>query len=189
MRVTYDHLRDVLSRALVRIGLTPDRAARCAACFADISRDGVYSHGLNRFPRFLATTENGVVDVAAEHERIGAWGAVERWDGRRGPGNLNAYSCMERAVALSREHGVGCVALANTNHWMPGGSYGWQAADAGAIGICWTNTLPNMPAWGGSTPAIGNNPLVIAVPRAAGHVVLDVAMAQVSVGGVTAYGT
>jgi 3-dehydro-L-gulonate 2-dehydrogenase len=79
------------------------------------------------------------------------------------------------------------VALANTNHWMRGGTYGWQAADAGLIGICWTNTLANVPPWGAAEPRIGNNPLVLAAPRAAGHVVLDIAMSQFSVGALQAY--
>ena len=35
---------------------------------------------------------------------------------------------------------------------MRGGSYGWQAADAGVIGICWTNTLANVPPWGAGEP-------------------------------------
>ena len=74
---------------------------------------------------------------------------------------------MARAIASPRAHGIGCVALANTNHWMRGGSYGWQAADAGLIGICWTNTLANVPPWGAADPRVGNNPLVVAVPRAA----------------------
>ena len=94
---------------------------------------------------------------------------------------------MARAIELSREHGIGCVAMANTNHWMRGGTYGWQAADAGVIGICWTNTMPNVPPWGGVEPAIGNNPLVIAVPRAKGHVVLDMAMSQFSYGALESY--
>src|ERR1700674_2717218 len=97
---------------------------------------------------------------------------------------------MDRANALSREQGMGCVALANTNHWMRGGTYGWQAAEAGVIGICWTNTLPNLPAWGAATPRLGNNPLVIAVPRgrnAGAHVVLDMAMSQFSYGALASY--
>ena len=92
-----------------------------------------------------------------------------------------------RAIALSREHGIGCVAMANTNHWMRGGTYGWQAAEAGVIGMCWTNTMPNVPPWGGVEPAIGNNPLVLAVPRAKGHVVLDMAMSQFSYGALESY--
>jgi 3-dehydro-L-gulonate 2-dehydrogenase len=94
---------------------------------------------------------------------------------------------MERAIALSHMHGMGCVALANTNHWMRGGSYGWQAADAGVIGICWTNTMPNLPPWGASDPRVGNNPLIIAVPRPKGHVVLDMAMSQFSYGALASY--
>jgi 3-dehydro-L-gulonate 2-dehydrogenase len=89
---------------------------------------------------------------------------------------------------ISTLHGLGCVALANTNHWMRGGSYGWLAANAGLFAICWTNTLANLPPWGASTPALGNNPLVLAVPRPNGaHVVLDMAMSQFSYGTLSAY--
>ena len=189
MRVSYSELHDILFRVLARTGFTRERATRCAALFADASRDGVYSHGLNRFPQFITTIRNGVVDVDAVPRCLARWGALERWDGRRGAGNLNAQHAMARAIDLSRDQGIGCVALANTNHWMRGGSYGWQAAEAGAIGICWTNTLPNLPPWGATDPRVGNNPLVVAVPRPQGHVVLDMALSQFSVGALVAYRT
>lgn len=131
--------------------------------------------------------ERGRVDVSTRAVRVEAHGALERWDGQTGAGNLNAFDSMARAVELSRQFGVGCVALRNTNHWMRGGSYGWQAAEAGALAFCWTNTLPNLPPWGSSRASVGNNPLVIAVPRHAGHVVLDMAMSQFSYGALAAY--
>jgi len=31
------------------------------------------------------------------------------------------------------------------------------------IGICWTNTMQNMPAWGSDEPRLGNGPLFIAI--------------------------
>jgi 3-dehydro-L-gulonate 2-dehydrogenase len=187
MRVAYQKLHDVFFQVLIKTGLASDRAARCAQLFADSSRDGVPSHGLNLFPRFVRMIRTGVVDIAAVPERVAVYGALERWDGRRGPGNLNAYHCMERAIALSRKHGIGSVSLANTNHWGRGGNFGWQAADAGAIGICWTNTLPNLPPWGSTETRTGNNPLVIAVPRPDGHVVLDMALSQFSYGALASY--
>jgi 3-dehydro-L-gulonate 2-dehydrogenase len=79
------------------------------------------------------------------------------------------------------------VTLGNTNHWMRAGTYGWQAAESGMIGICWTNTMPNLPPWGGIDPVLGNNPLVLAVPRAKGPVVLDMAMSQFSYGSLEKY--
>jgi 3-dehydro-L-gulonate 2-dehydrogenase len=187
VRVPYEEMQNTLSGVLLKLGFERDRAALCARLFADASRDGVYSHGLNRFPQFVRMIRNGVIDVDAEPRLVTRFGALERWNGRSGPGNLNAYRCMERAIALSRQHGIGCVALANTNHWMRGGNYGWQAADAEVIGICWTNTLANLPPWGANDPRVGNNPLIIAVPRPKGHVVLDMAMSQFSYGALAAY--
>ena len=187
MRVSFDELRQTLRDALLKVGFRQGRAQRCARLFAETDRDGVYTHGLNRFPRFLEMIKKGVVDVSACPDRVEVRGAFERWEGRSGPGNLNAFGSMARAIELSKRHGMGCVALRNTNHWMRGGSYGWQAAEAGALAFCWTNTLPNLPPWGSARPLLGNNPLVIAVPRPAGHVVLDMAMSQFSYGALAAY--
>jgi 3-dehydro-L-gulonate 2-dehydrogenase len=188
LRVPFSDLYAALHRAMLFLGLHDDRASLCAQLFAETTRDGVYSHGLNRFPRFRAMIENGSIDVHATPTLTTAFGAIERWNGNRGIGNLNARSSMQRAVELARTHGIGAVALANSNHWMRGGAFGWQAADSGAFAICWSNTLPNVPAWGSTTPTIGNNPLIVAIPRANGeHVVLDMAMSQFSYGALASY--
>jgi 3-dehydro-L-gulonate 2-dehydrogenase len=187
LRIRFEEVTSRLGAVLRSTDFSDERALECARLFAETTRDGVYSHGVNRFARFAAMIRNGSVDPAAEPRVVAHFGAMERWDGQRGPGNLNAHAAMAQTIALSREHGIGCVAMANTNHWMRGGTYGWQAADAGAIGICWTNTMPNVPPWGAAEPTIGNNPLVIAVPRAKGHVVLDMAMSQFSYGALESY--
>jgi 3-dehydro-L-gulonate 2-dehydrogenase len=186
-RIPFEEVQATLESVLRKLGFSDSRAQSCARLFTETTCDGVYTHGVNRFPRLVAMVRNGSVDVEAEPQLIASFGALERWDGRKGPGNLNAHASMERAIALSRAHGVGCVALGNTNHWMRGGTYGWQAAETGVIGICWTNTMPNMPPWGGAEPSLGNNPLVIAVPRKGGHVVLDMAMSQFSYGALESY--
>jgi 3-dehydro-L-gulonate 2-dehydrogenase len=192
-RVPYSELYEALLRAMLHLGFEGARAELSARLFAETTRDGVYTHGLNRFPRLAAMVRNGSVDVHASALCVAGMGALERWDGRRGPGNLNAYAAMTRAIALAGEHGIGGVALGNTNHWMRGGSYGWQAAEAGMFAMCWSNTLANLPPWGAKTPALGNTPFVIAVPRplaedaSAGHVVLDMAMSQFSYGTLASY--
>jgi 3-dehydro-L-gulonate 2-dehydrogenase len=65
---------------------------------------------------------------------------------------------------------------------MRGGTYGWQAARKGFAFIAWTNTIANMPAWGGTEPKLGNNPIVLAVPFQDKAIVLDMAMSQYSFG-------
>jgi 3-dehydro-L-gulonate 2-dehydrogenase len=187
LRIRYEELHRTLAGALRKLGFEEQRALLCARLFAETTQDGVYTHGLSRFPRFVRMIRAGRIDIHAAPELVRSHGSLERWDGKCGPGNLNAYYSMDRALALARRHGVGAVALANTTHWMRGGSYGWQAAEAGFIGVCWTNTLPNLPQWGSAEARLGNNPLVFAVPRPRGPVVLDMAMSQFSYGALAAY--
>ncbi len=186
-RISFERMYNEFLRVLLKTGFTQDRAELCARLFAETSRDGVYSHGLNRFPSFIQDIRDRYIDIHAEPIRLGNTGVLERWDGNLGPGNLNAWYSMERSIELARTHGLGGVALRNTNHWMRGGSYGWQAAEAGVIGICWTNTIPNLPPWGGKDARLGNNPFVIGIPRAQGHVVIDMAMSQFSYGKLESY--
>jgi 3-dehydro-L-gulonate 2-dehydrogenase len=187
MRVPFEKLKYEFERVLLSFGFTAEKALFCATTFAENSRDGVYTHGLNRFPSLVEYINLGLVIPSAEPTQVGAFGALEQWDGNLGPGMLNANFCMGRAICLAQENGIGCVALRNTNHWMRAGTYGWQAAKAGLIGICFTNTKANLPPWGGIEPRLGNNPLVIAVPRKGGHVVLDMAISQYSVGKLNLY--
>ena len=183
MRVAYEEMAREFARVLEKKGFAAQDAADAADIFAQNSLAGVYSHGLNRFPRIVRYLDKGEIDPRARATCELRAGVLERWDGHRGFGPLNARRAMERACVLAKENGVGLVALGNNNHWLRGGTYGWLAADRGFIGICWSNTMPNMPAWGGKDRRIGNNPFVLAVPRSNGeHVVLDCAVSQFSYG-------
>ncbi|MDB5091305.1 MAG: 3-dehydro-L-gulonate 2-dehydrogenase [Mucilaginibacter sp.] len=187
MRIPFEKLQSEFKRVLLSLNFTEEKANLCATIFAENSRDGVYTHGLNRFPVFVEFVKDGLVKPDAEPTKEGAFGSLERWNGNLGAGILNARFCMDRAMELAKENGIGCVALKNTNHWMRAGAYGWQAAEAGLIGICFTNTIANLPPWGGIDPRLGNNPLVIAVPRKGGHIILDMAISQYSVGKLNQY--
>ena len=181
-RIQFEELKAEFKRVLIKKGCDEASADLSAQLMTETSCDGVYSHGVNRFARVVDYIDKGYIDLKARPSKVDGVGAFERWDGNLGLGNVNAKLSMDRAVELAREFGIGCVALGNTNHWLRGGSYGWQAAEAGCVGICWTNTQPNMPAWGALDRRIGNNPFVMSMPRDDGHVVVDIAMAQFSYG-------
>ena len=188
MRVQYDDMMSEFRRILIKKGFNEQDANLSAKLFTENSLDGVYSHGVNRFSRVIDYIDKGYIKVANKAEKMDGFASYERWDGNLAMGNINAKISMDRAIELAKEFGIGIVALRNTNHWMRGGAYGWQAADAGCIGICWTNTLPNMPAWGGKDSKIGNNPFIMSVPRSDGrHVVVDMAMSQFSYGKIEEY--
>jgi 3-dehydro-L-gulonate 2-dehydrogenase len=110
--------------------------------FARTTESGVYSHGVNRFPRFIQQLDNGDIIPEAKPQRVTSLGAIEQWDAQRSIGNLTAKKMMDRAIELASDHGIGLVALRNANHWMRGGSYGWQAAEKGYIGIAGPTPSP-----------------------------------------------
>lgn len=182
VRIPFEEMKQEFRRVLLKAGFTPDRADQLADVFTQNSLDGVASHGWNRFPDLIKQIERGYVKIEAEPEKVAAFGAWEQWDAKFGPGPLNALAATNRAMELAREYGVGCVGLKNTNHWMRAGAYGRRAAEAGFVFLCWTNAIPTMPPYGARENRLGNNPLVIAVPRAEGPVVLDIAMTQFSFG-------
>lgn len=187
MRVAFDEVKKTIKHALLNAGLTEEQADICAQIHTESSADGVESHGLNRVPRFIDYVKKGWVNVSGEPELVGAKGAVENYDGHLGIGITNALFCADRAVALAKEHGIGCVALRNTTHWMRGGTYAWRMAEAGFMGINWINTESCMPLWGSDEQSVGNNPFCVAIPREDGPIVLDMAMSQYAYGKLGVY--
>ncbi|MGQ8335954.1 3-dehydro-L-gulonate 2-dehydrogenase [Sunxiuqinia sp. A32] len=182
MRVSYTELKIILEQILLKYGFEKSKAAICAEIFATNSLEGIYSHGINRFPRFIRFIKKGYINVDAEPEKYSGVAAIEQWNGNLAPGPLNANFFTNRAIEIADEYGLGCVAARNTNHWMRGGTYGWQAARKGYAFIGWTNTIANMPAWGATQNKLGNNPLVIAIPYKKEAIVLDMALSQFSYG-------
>lgn len=175
-------MKAVFEKILLKYDLAPDKAAQCADIFTDNTIDGIITHGVNRFPRFVSYIKKGYVKKDAEPSFIGGFGGMEQWYGNLGPGPLNAVIATDRAMELAQQNGIGCVALAHTNHWMRGGYYGWQAAKKGFVFIGWTNTLGIMPAWKALDSRLGNNPLVMALPYEEEAIVLDMAFSQYSYG-------
>jgi 3-dehydro-L-gulonate 2-dehydrogenase len=180
-------MEDVFFQILKKNNVADDKARITASVFTSNAVDGVYTHSVNRFPKFIQYLQQGHVRSEADAVVVHQTGCLEQWEGNNGIGIINAQRCTDRATALAKLHGMGCVAIAHTNHWMRGGAYGWQAAKKGYALIAWTNTNANTPAWGAIGSKLGNNPLVISVPYENEAIVLDMAMSQYSYGSMEMY--
>ena len=134
MKVSFEQLKAAFNRVLLSRGVAVETADACAEMFARTTESGVYSHGVNRFPRFIQQLDNGDIIPDAEAKRITTLGAIEQWDAQRSIGNLTAKKMMDRAIELAADHG------------------------------CWTNSIAVMPPWGAKECRIGTNPLIVAIP-------------------------
>ncbi len=62
MRVPYEEMYNEFVRVLLKYGFNKEKAEISAKLYADASRDGVYTHGLNRFPKFIKTFIFSILD-------------------------------------------------------------------------------------------------------------------------------
>lgn len=183
MRIPFEEAVAVMKEKLVKYGSPEDYAQEVAYVMAENSLEGVYTHGINRYMRLINNMKDGLTLPNEVCEKVAGLGGYEVWDGKLGFGIVNARICTNRAIELAKEHGIACVSLRNTNHWLRGATYGKMTAEAGMLGIHFTNARTNMCAWGTQQHALGNNPLVLAVPRANGdHVIADTSFSQYSYG-------
>lgn len=182
LRIPFDEVKEALRKILLARGCPDAKAETVTREITRNSLEGAYTHGINRFARLIRNIDEGIVRLDVMPEKLNGFGAIENWDGNLGLGIINASFAMQRAIELAREHGIGLVALRNTNHWFRAATYACRACDEGMAAMCFSNTSPNMPAWGAEDSRLGNNPLTLGFPGREGHVVADLAMSQFSYG-------
>jgi len=93
IRIPAVQMEAEFTRILLKHGFREDKARSCASLFTTNSVDGILSHGVNRFSRFVKYVISGLIDVDAEPALVHSSGAVEQWNGNLGPGPLNAFKC------------------------------------------------------------------------------------------------
>jgi LDH2 family malate/lactate/ureidoglycolate dehydrogenase len=140
-------------------------------------------------PNLVRGLREGRATAAPHLQMLRDRGAVCVLDCDNGPGRYCAVTAMRHAMEKARAFGVGVCLAVHTTHWGRAYSYAARAARAGMIGLCTTNAIPNMVAWGSDKPLLGNNPLAIGAPRGESlePIVLDIAMSQAAIGKVGTY--
>ncbi|HSD36221.1 MAG TPA: Ldh family oxidoreductase [Rhodocyclaceae bacterium] len=189
VRVPYDRLCSAVQAALVAHGVSPEVAQVEACIMAEADLHGTPSHGIRMLPALLSGLATGRAKARPDLKFTREFGAICVLDGDNGPGRHVAATAMQAAVDRARKFGVGVCLATHTTHWGRAHAYALRAAQAGCIGLCSTNAVQTMAAWGATKAVIGNNPLAIGVPRAPGKnpVVLDIAMSQAAVGKVATW--
>lgn len=90
-------------RILLQYGFLDTKASTCANIFTQNSLDGVYTHGVNRFPRFIKYLQNNWIQPNAEPSLVSKFGGIEIWDGNLGPGPTNASFITDKVIDLAAQ--------------------------------------------------------------------------------------
>lgn len=159
-------LSRILRAALLRRGLSAEHAGWVADGLVETSLRGIDTHGVRLFPTYIKELDGGRSRARPELTWIGdpaprraarlldAGGALGLVAGR--------FACAE-AVRLAREHGVGTVAVRNSNHFGAASVYTLAMARQGVLGMSFTNSDALVAPFHGVRPIFGTNPISLAV--------------------------
>jgi LDH2 family malate/lactate/ureidoglycolate dehydrogenase len=176
-------LTDAVTGIFSALGFTGAAARSVAESLVEADLRGIGSHGVLLVPMYVQRIRAGSVSRAEVAEVVRDKGAVAVLDGRHALGQLTGDQAMRLAVEKARTYGVGAVTVRHAFHFGGAFRYAAHAARNGCVGIAAANTRPLMPAPGGASAVVGNNPLAIAVPRSDGEpVILDIALSEAALG-------
>ena len=165
------------------LGVPPEDAQRVSASLVQADLWGHQSHGVLRLPWYARRLQSGAMRAGTQAQTVVDAGAVAVLDGQHGIGQVLATAAMQEAVRRAKAHGVGAVAVRNSNHFGTAMYYSLMAAQADCVAMVCTNASPAMAPWGGREKRVGTNPWSLAAP-AGRHapMVLDIANTAVARG-------
>ena len=129
----------------------------------------------NTVRRLRAGGINPEPRIRVVHER----GPFTLLDADNGLGPVVGARAMARCLEAVRNDAFALVGVRNSTTLGTMATYAMQALSEGFLGLVATNTelKIGLPPWGGLTPALGNNPFAVAIPRRQGAaIVLDVSL-------------
>jgi LDH2 family malate/lactate/ureidoglycolate dehydrogenase len=174
-------LVEAASRIFVAAGVDRPAARTIAEALVEGDARGIGSHGLMLVPMYVDRLRAGSVSTLADAEVVLDLGAIAVLDAGNAFGILTADQAMAIAIDKARQFGVGMVTTRNAFHFGGAFRYVHQAVAAGCIGIAAANTRPLMPAPGGATAVVGNNPLAIGIPGEE-PILVDMALSEAALG-------
>lgn len=163
-------------------GFPPEAASFITETLIDAERQGIRSHGLQRVAMYDHKLRHHMINPAAASDIVNEFGACAVLDSHDSMGQLVARDAMDLAIAKAREHGIGMIAVRNSNHFGTCGYYARMAADQGFIGMVATNSNPLVVPTHSTVPALGSNPLAFAVGSGDDQLLFDAATCTVSLG-------
>lgn len=177
--VEYKFVTDVYKH----LGVREEDAKLAADVVVRSDATGVNTHGLARMPMYVRRLQQKAVNPTPNIRQTNDSENLIALDGDNGPGNVVGPTAINMCIEAAKKHGMGAVAIKNSNHYGVGNYYANKFAEANLIGITMTNSTPNVAPTGGRIPMLGTNPLTIGVPGGKRYpIMLDMATSVVAFG-------
>jgi LDH2 family malate/lactate/ureidoglycolate dehydrogenase len=171
IRLSVAEARDLAESALRGIGFLDDEARIIADHVIDAAMCGYEYSGL---AKILNVRDSEHLSMPRRPMKVLRETEVSlAFDGGNNPGMLALFHAAQAAIRKAAAHGIALVSV--TDAWMSGRSayYVEMIAKHRLVAMHTAASPPLVAPTGGMRPALGTNPIAIAVPSTRGPIVLD----------------
>jgi (2R)-3-sulfolactate dehydrogenase (NADP+) len=167
--LTIADIEELAARALVHAGASESNAAPLARAVAQAHRDGIPSHGLAYVPTYCEHVQCGKVVGDATPTLENPKPATLVADAANGFAHPAIDMGFAELIPLARAQGIACLAVRNSYNCGVLGYHTGRLAEAGLLGLGFTNSPASIAPAGGKTPVVGTNPYSVAAPDGQGN--------------------
>jgi (2R)-3-sulfolactate dehydrogenase (NADP+) len=176
-------LADLAARALKRAGASKAMATATAQALVVAEAEGLSGHGLSRVALYAQHLREGRADGKARPKIVKRVGATCLIDAGGGLAFPAAALAVAEATKRAKRYGVAFAGVTNSHHFGAAAYHLAPIAEAGMVGLAFTNSPAAINAWGGSKAFFGTNPVAAIFPRQDGApVVIDLSLTEVTRG-------
>lgn len=182
-RHSITHLTNLTSDALRGAGASAGMAQATAAALVAAEAQGLASHGLSRAPQYAGHLKQGRVNGDAKPRVQQKKPAALLVDAEEGLAFPACALAVREAIRSARECGAAFACVTRSHHFGTAAYHLEAVAQAGMVGLAFSNSPGGMPAWGGKRPLFGTNPIAAVFPRRdAPPLVIDLSLSEVARG-------
>ena len=180
MKKTSAELRSLAARALENAGASASMAASAAQHLVRAEEQGLPTHGMSRIPFYVSMLRTGRADGKAVPRLAANAKAACLIDNGDALPYESCALALKEAIARAKANGIGVAGITNSAHMGVLGIHLLEVAQAGMVGVAFTNSPAAIPAWGGTQALFGTNPVAAVFPRVdADPLVIDLALTTV----------
>lgn len=182
-RIPMTDLEARVAAALRAAGASEAMARATARALVLAEAQGLGSHGLSRVAQYATHLRNGRADGTAEPVLLRSRGAAVVVDAAEGLAFPACERAVQEAIARAREFGVGLAGVVRSHHCGVVVDHLRPVAEAGLVGLGFSNSPSAMPAAGGRHAIFGTNPVAAIFPRRdAAPLMVDLSLSEVARG-------
>src|SRR5205823_10524620 len=180
MKKPAQELFQLARTALERAGAHARMAEAAARHLVHAEEHGLPTHGMSRVPFYCSMLRNGRADGAAHPAMVAERAGACLIDNRDALPYVSVEWAIGELIQRARRNGVAFAGIRNSAHVGVLGIHLLPVAQAGLVGLAFTNSPAAIPPWGGKKALFGTNPVAAAFPRKSEKpIVIDLALTTV----------